>query len=409
MSNNEREDYMGSCFTSRFPLYGLDWTDFGESGPGTARVATSSYREDHKNYIEIVHGIPFFDEVSSEGKPNNKTDITGWQFSKVASAAVRYPVTRLQWDPSMRYKPGFDIDRLATTSECLRIYEYEGEADTGNSVTGFGNNNGGFKCYGNLREKLCLSNSKTKDFNRMAPLTSFDWNLVDPRLIITCSVDTTCTLWDVNRGSGVTKAQLIAHDNEVYDVKFISGEKNIFVSTSKDGSVRLFDLRDLEHSTIVFEEPSATALGNAHASSQKIGGVESNPLVRLAPSHYDADHIAVLEANSSQIIILDLRYPGQPLTTLHNHKAAVNSIQWHPRRNLLASGSDDSQVLIWDMDTLNDYKPHAARHTSKSIDPITPMASFGAGVEVNNICWDPNGDWVAEIGGKKMQAVKNEF
>ena len=31
-----------------------------------------------------------------------------------------------------------------------------------------------------------------------APLTSFDWNDADPTLIGTCSVDTTCTMWDVD-------------------------------------------------------------------------------------------------------------------------------------------------------------------------------------------------------------------
>lgn len=360
--------------------------------------------------------MPLFAETPGNGNNGadykNKADITAWKFDKVASAAVRYPVTRLQWDPSMRYKAGFSIDRLATTSECLRIYEYEAEAEGmgNNTITeNSGNryeNNGEFKTYGNLTEKSCLSNSKTKDFNRMAPLTSFDWNLVDPRLIITCSIDTTCTLWDVNRGSGVTKAQLIAHDNEVYDVKFISGEKNIFVSTSKDGSVRLFDLRDLEHSTIVFEESPTT--NNLHTTIPA-SETASHPLVRLAPSHYDADHIAVLEANSGQIIMLDLRYPGQSLTTLNSHKAAVNSIQWHPRKNLLASGSDDSEVLIWDMDRLSDYKPHAIRRANKSIDPIIPVAGYNAGVEINNICWDPSGDWVAQLGGKKIQAVKNEI
>lgn len=30
-----------------------------------------------------------------------------------------------------------------------------------------------------------------------APLTSFDWNDTDPSLIVTCSIDTTCTIWDI--------------------------------------------------------------------------------------------------------------------------------------------------------------------------------------------------------------------
>lgn len=30
-----------------------------------------------------------------------------------------------------------------------------------------------------------------------APLTSFDWNDGDPRRVGTASIDTTCTIWDI--------------------------------------------------------------------------------------------------------------------------------------------------------------------------------------------------------------------
>ena len=38
-----------------------------------------------------------------------------------------------------------------------------------------------------------LNNNKNSDF--CAPLTSFDWNEVDPNLLGTSSIDTTCTVW----------------------------------------------------------------------------------------------------------------------------------------------------------------------------------------------------------------------
>jgi WD repeat-containing protein 68 len=31
----------------------------------------------------------------------------------------------------------------------------------------------------------------------VAPLTSFDWSSHDVSKIVTCSIDTSCTLWDV--------------------------------------------------------------------------------------------------------------------------------------------------------------------------------------------------------------------
>lgn len=46
--------------------------------------------------------------------------------------------------------------------------------------------------------------------------------------------------------------QLIAHDKEVYDIHF-SKDKDIFASVGADGSVRQFDIRDLKHSSVLYE------------------------------------------------------------------------------------------------------------------------------------------------------------
>ena len=43
------------------------------------------------------------------------------------------------------------------------------------------------------RLECLLNNNKNSDF--CAPLTSFDWNEVDPNLVGTSSIDTTCTVW----------------------------------------------------------------------------------------------------------------------------------------------------------------------------------------------------------------------
>ena len=41
--------------------------------------------------------------------------------------------------------------------------------------------------------KACLNENSSSQ----APLTSFDWNKQDPTTLGTCSIDTTCTIWDV--------------------------------------------------------------------------------------------------------------------------------------------------------------------------------------------------------------------
>ena len=48
------------------------------------------------------------------------------------------------------------------------------------------------------RRHIIVAASQNKTSEYCAPLTSFDWNTVDPNVIGTCSIDTTCTIWDVN-------------------------------------------------------------------------------------------------------------------------------------------------------------------------------------------------------------------
>lgn len=46
--------------------------------------------------------------------------------------------------------------------------------------------------------------SQNKNSEYCAPLTSFDWSDHDPKRVATSSIDTTCTIWDieVSEGSG---------------------------------------------------------------------------------------------------------------------------------------------------------------------------------------------------------------
>lgn len=168
------------------------------------------------------------------------------EFYKVAEATHSYPVTRLLWEPPSSQKQTTDL--LATSGDHLRLWSLPSDAPAmqpTSSITGRNREAPATK----LTPLALLSNSKTPDHT--APLTSLDWNTVSPSLIITSSIDTTCTIWDIP--SLTAKTQLIAHDKEVYDVRFCANSTDVFVSCGQDGSVRMFDLRSLEHSTIIYE------------------------------------------------------------------------------------------------------------------------------------------------------------
>ena len=73
---------------------------------------------------------------------------------------------------------GLYPDLLATSGDYLRVWHQSAD--------------------GEARMACLLNNNKNSDF--CAPLTSFDWNEVDPNLIGTSSIDTTCTIWGLETG-----------------------------------------------------------------------------------------------------------------------------------------------------------------------------------------------------------------
>ncbi|KAK0603659.1 hypothetical protein LWI29_007254 [Acer saccharum] len=186
-----------------------------------------------------------------------------------------------------------------------------------------------------------------------APLTSFDWNEIVPKRLGTSIIDTTCTIWDIERG--IVETQLIAHDKEVYDICW--GEARVFASVSADGSVRIFDFRDKEHSTIIYESPQP-----------------DTPLLRLAWNKQDLRYMATVLMDSNKVVIMDIRSPTMPVAELERHKAGVNAIAWAPQscRHICSVG-DDTQALIWEL------LPVAG---SNGIDP---MSMYSAGSENNQL------------------------
>ena len=116
--------------------------------------------------------------------------------------------------------------------------------------------------------------NSNKDTEYCAPLTSFDWCGTDPSLIVTCSIDTTATVWDLETMR--TKTQIIAHDKEAFDVAFRPQDPQVFATCGNDGSMRIFDRRDMEHSHIVYET-DASAQGSVAGPCCASAGTSRTP------------------------------------------------------------------------------------------------------------------------------------
>ncbi|CAN4089457.1 unnamed protein product [Withania somnifera] len=341
MENSSQESHLRSenCVTydSSYPIYAMAFSSFTSSLPNRhRRLAIGSFIEEFNNHVDILS----FDVDTLTLKP-----IPNLSFDHP------YPPTKLMFHPN----PSASLkthDILASSGDYLRLWEVR---DT------------------SIEPLFTLNNTKTSEYS--APLTSFDWNEVEPRRIGTSSIDTTCTIWDVEKGA--VETQLIAHDKEVYDIAW--GEAGVFASVSADGSVRIFDLRDKEHSTIIYESPQP-----------------DTPLLRLAWNKQDLRYMATILMDSNKIVILDIRSPAMPVAELERHQASVNAIAWAPQsRRHICSAGDDGQALIWELPTV--AGPNG----------IDPMSVYSAGAEINQIQWSAaQPDWIATAFSNKLQLLK---
>ena len=137
-------------------------------------------------------------------------------------------------------------------------------------------------------------------------------------------------------------------------------------------------------------------------------------------SPHDAHLLATFSQDSNSIRILDVRQPGQALLELRGHAAAINCIEWSPsRRGTLASGGDDSLVLVWDLlnqsnapATFTANGTQSAQATPSQDNSQGPAASWQCDYEVGNISWAPQsrltsqgGDWLGVSGGRGIWGV----
>ncbi|KAF2867243.1 WD40-repeat-containing domain protein [Massariosphaeria phaeospora] len=428
-----------SNYLAPWGVYAFDWCKWNVHGGNSAgKIAIGSYLEDTHNFIQILDTQITPQEISTPGAPQ-----VGIEYTRIAEATCSYPVTRILWEPPSPQKQSTDL--LATSGDHLRLWSLP--QNPGNNVTSTISRSSSVNTRDPPPQKLTplalLSNSKTPEHT--APLTSLDWNTMSPKLIITSSIDTTCTIWDIP--TLTAKTQLIAHDKEVFDVRFCAGSVDVFVSCGADGSVRMFDLRSLEHSTIIYEPSEKNAGdGSGKGSPGRMSPTKAQqtmsyapPLLRLAASPHDSHLLATFAADSSLIRVLDVRQPGQALLELRGHSASVNSIEWNPfRRGMLASGGDDSLVLIWDLlhshngavihgDTPGTAPPPqpaaaapqptnggaGAQAPGATTSQRGPYASWRCEYEVGNISWAPQSvltgqskEWVGVSGGRGVWGVK---
>ncbi|PGH06210.1 hypothetical protein AJ79_06598 [Helicocarpus griseus UAMH5409] len=113
------------------------------------------------------------------------------------------------------------------------------------------------------------------------------------------------------------------------------GTKNLIATSGRDGTVKLWDVRNKRKDAVM-----------------TVAADKSAPITALTCSPEPCTIVAGTELVSSQasVIFWDIRSPAQPrLQYVESHNDDITELQFHPtRHNVLLSGSTDGLVNIYD-------------------------------------------------------------
>lgn len=178
-------------YDAGFRIYAMNWSVRPDR---PFRMAMASFSENQDNKVRVV-------------QLNDDKGV----FDVLSEVAHPYPATNLKWIPD---KLGSRTDMFATTADYLRLWQVSDDGKTTLRST-----------LQNVRHQPAqthhrrlyarhtplsllfllqfdsnppLSSIQNKSSEYCAPLTSFDWNENNPELIGTSSIDTTCTIWNIN-------------------------------------------------------------------------------------------------------------------------------------------------------------------------------------------------------------------
>ncbi|WPT11949.1 WD repeat-containing protein LWD2 [Picochlorum sp. SENEW3] len=319
-------------------VFALDWSSRQDKG---VRVAVGSFVEGVSNTVEILRVTP-----------------AGLILDEKETFGIEYPATQVGFIPD-RFcnKP----DLLATSGDAVRLWKI---SDAGTTL------------------ELVLNDPKNTSKNFSA-VTCFDWSEINVKVLAAGSSAGRLLLWDTE--SGRLQGTMVGHEDEILDCQWAAND--VIVSSSGDGSIRMYDLRDKDHCTVLYETPRRT------------------PVPSFCWNKLDPKYLAFSIEKSRLVSVLDVRFPTEPVILLDGHMGNCTALGWSPHREgYLCSVGDDCHALIWDMGKVNseeDSKPNR-----EAVD-ASPILAYNAQAEINAMAWNPiDPDWIAICARNRTRVLR---
>ncbi|ETI24716.1 histone acetyltransferase type B subunit 2 [Cladophialophora carrionii CBS 160.54] len=206
------------------------------------------------------------------------------------------------------------------------------------------------------------------------------WDPHQSGRLATASEDYTVRLWDISQASKSNKLlnesrRYTHHGGIVNDVQFHPILPHLLGTVSDDLTMQLLDLRQPDTTR-------ASAKGeNQHRDA--INAIAFNGAVETVVATGSAD---------KTIAIWDLRNLKDKLHVLEGHNDSVTTLEWHPfEESVLASSSYDRRIMFWDLAKVGEEQ---APEDSEDGPPELLFMHGGHTNRISDFAWNKNSPWV---------------
>lgn len=165
------------------------------------------------------------------------------------------------------------------------------------------------------------------------------WSHEDTQKLLSSSEDSTVALWDISHSSSPIQV-LRKHSASVNEVQWSKTMPKVFGSVSDDLSLQIYDTR-IDDSSTSSVTPASIVMTYENAHPTSINTLSFNPF---------NEYILATGSSDTSVNIWDLRCLRKPVYGLHGHSADVSALEWSPHdESVLLSAGYDRRVNVWDL------------------------------------------------------------
>ncbi|KAF9921284.1 WD40 repeat-like protein [Linnemannia zychae] len=357
---------------------------------------------DHTGFIQEVkfsNNGEMFASVGTDGKIFLYDAKTGDKIKELSSAEHGHNggIFALSWSP--------DSTRILTSSadQTAKIWDVETSSvintfDFANPASNFLGQQVGNIWKGDTLVSLSLSG----DLNYLDPSTNTASRVIqghqkaitafaiseDKKTFMSGSYDGRVMEWDVETGKATPLSEA-SHSNRVMQIVNNGAQ---FVSAGMDDTVKISDVKDLNHVAVVSIKGLPNSVSSSDdqtvvvATENDIQIIQGGKKVDSLSVGYNATSIAInpqgttvaIGAQDAKVYVMSLDGTKlKAIHTLNNNKGAITSLAFHPEGKLLAAGDSAGKIYVYDTTTGATTITHWVFHTAR----------------VNSIQWSPSGKY----------------